>query len=265
MAQTIGFIRLIRVRTTTSIASVLPPPRIPLSGKFEPFKSLTRGFESPAGRYTRPLILDWKLCVRRYFHMTKSYNLGHEFSMGRLLGVSAVLGSFLLRPRFAHCMDGYASSADDHSMGMLGKSETDDNPHSFMIFAKKLMVPIALLLIVWMNWNYPVVLGVKVILTLLSTKPSPFSVYVFIEQLQQQYRGQHPFLHKFKSSYAKKVEVEDYTVFCIAKIEMGDQKYTLLGILGGWWVFELTSLRSALSGFRSRTLEILETAVSSDV
>ncbi|KAI3670080.1 hypothetical protein L6452_41698 [Arctium lappa] len=263
MAQTVGFIRLIRVRTTTSIASVIHPTRI--YRKFEPFKSLTRSFESPAGRYTRPLIINWKLYVQRYIHMTKSYNLGHEFSMGRLLGVSAVLGSFLLRSRFAHCMDGYASSVDDHSTRMLGESEPDDNPHNFMIFAKKLMVPIALLLIVWMNWNYPVVLGVKVILTLLSTKPSPFSVYVFIEQLQQQYRGQHPFLHKFKSLYAKKVEVEDYTIFCVAKIEMGDQKYTLLGILGGWWVFELTSLQSALSGFRSRTLEILQTAVSSDI
>ncbi|KAJ9562939.1 hypothetical protein OSB04_008099 [Centaurea solstitialis] len=267
MAHAIGLIRLIRVRfrTTTSIASVLHPPRAPISGKFEPFKSFTRGFESPAGRYSRPLISNWRSYVQRYVRMTKSYNSGHEFSMGRLLGMSAVLGSFLLRPRFAHCMDGYESSVDDHSMRMLGKSETDDNPHNFMIFAKKLMVPIALLLIVWMNWNYPVVLGVKVILTLLSTKPSAFSVYVFIEQLQRQYRGQHPFLHKFKSLYAKTVEVDDYIVFCVAKIEMGDQKYTLLGILGGWWVFEVTSLRSALSGFKSRTLEILQTAVSSDV
>lgn len=67
-----------------------------------------------------------------------------------------------------------------------------------------------------------------------------------------------------QSLYAKKVEVDDYTVLCIAKVEIGDQKYTLLGILGGWWVFEMTSLRSALSGFRTKTLEILQTAVSSD-
>ncbi|KAI3768773.1 hypothetical protein L2E82_19606 [Cichorium intybus] len=254
MAHTIRFLQLIRVGTTTkSLASVLPP-RITL--KFVPFKSLMKSFESPSGRCTRPLIVDWKLHLQRYFHMTKSYNIGYEFSMGRLLGVSAVLGSFFLRPRFAHCIDGYGISVDDHS---VGESETDDNPHYFMIFAKKLMVPIALLLIVWMNWNYPVALGVKVVLTLLSTKPSPFSVYVFIEQLQQQYRGQHPFLHKFKSLYAKKVEVDDYTVLCIAKVEIGDEKYTLLGILGGWWVFEITSLRSAISGFRTKSLEILQT------
>lgn len=68
-----------------------------------------------------------------------------------------------------------------------------------------------------------------------------------------------------QSLYAKKVEVDDYIVFCIAKVEIGDQKFTLLGILGGWWVFEMTSLRSAISGFKSRTMEILETAVSSDM
>ncbi|KAI3784704.1 hypothetical protein L1987_43807 [Smallanthus sonchifolius] len=267
MAQAVGFFRLIRVRsTTTSLASVIHPQRIPRKALISKlYTCIVRIFESPSERCTRPLISRWKLHAQRYLRKTKSYTSGHEFNMGRLLGVSSVLGSFFLRPRFALCMDGYPSVADNHSVGMLGESEHDDNPHNFMIFAKKLMVPIALLLIVWMNWNYPVVLGVKVILTLLSTKPSPFSVYVFIDQLQQQYRGRHPILHKFKSLYAKKVEVDDYTVFCIAKVEIGDQKYTLVGILGGWWVFEMTSLRSAFSGFRSRTLQILETAVSSEV
>lgn len=65
-----------------------------------------------------------------------------------------------------------------------------------------------------------------------------------------------------QSLHAQKLEVEDYSVFYIAKVEIGEQKYTLLGIAGGWWVFEI-SFRSALSGFKSRTLELLETAVSS--
>lgn len=68
-----------------------------------------------------------------------------------------------------------------------------------------------------------------------------------------------------QSLYAKKVEVDDYKVFCIAKVEIVDQRYTLVGIMGGWWVLEMTSLRSALSGFRRRTLQVLETAVSGEV
>ncbi|PWA54413.1 hypothetical protein CTI12_AA342400 [Artemisia annua] len=252
MAYTRRLTQLIRPRTTTSLASIIHPPRIPRT--FEP---LMKCYESPPS-------VNWKSLLHRYIRnrITKSYNLGREFSTGRVLGVSVVLGSFFLRPRFAHCMDGYASSVDDRSMDVFGKSEADDNPHNAMIFFKRLLVPIALLWLAWTHWDYPIALGVKLLLTLLSTKPSRSSIYVFIEQLQKQYRSEHPILHKFKSLHAQKLEVEDYSVFCIAKVEIGEQKYTLLGIAGGWWVFEI-SFRSALSAFKSRTLELLETAVSS--
>lgn len=35
--------------------------------------------------------------------------------------------------------------------------------------------------------------------------------------------------------YARKVEVEDFKLLCLAKVEVQDQKFTLVGILGGWW------------------------------
>ncbi|MFS7945673.1 hypothetical protein Hanom_Chr06g00526991 [Helianthus anomalus] len=78
------------------------------------------------------------------------------------------------------------------------------------------MAPIALLLIVWMNWNHNLVLGVKVILTLLSTKPNLFSVSVFIKQLQQQYRGRHPILHK--EVPLSLLEDEFFSVFAVTLI-----------------------------------------------
>lgn len=81
-------------------------------------------------------------------------------------------------------IEGYASSVDDRSMDVFGKSEADDNPHNALIFVKRLLVPIALLWLVWTHWDYPIALGVKVLLTLLSTKPSRSSVYVFIEQVR---------------------------------------------------------------------------------
>nr|GEX80581.1 SWI/SNF complex subunit SWI3C like [Tanacetum cinerariifolium] len=253
MGYTRRLAQLIRPRTTTSsLASIINPPTIPRT--FEP---LMKCYQSPASA-------NWKSYLQRCIRITKSYNLGCEFSTGRVLGVSAVLGSFFLRPRFAHCIDGYASSVDDRSMDVFGKSEADDNPHNAMIFVKRLLVPIALLWLVWTHWDYPIFLGVKVLLALLTTKPSHYSVYVFIEQLQKQYRSEHPILHKFKSLHAQKLEVEDYSVFCIAKVEIGEQKYTLLGIMGGWWVLQM-SFESALSGFKRRTLELLETAVSSVV
>lgn len=41
-----------------------------------------------------------------------------------------------------------------------------------------------------------------------------------------------PFL---QSLYASKVEVEDFQLLCLARVEVRDQKFTLVGILGGWW------------------------------
>lgn len=39
--------------------------------------------------------------------------------------------------------------------------------------------------------------------------------------------------------YAKQVEVEDYKFLCVARVELQDQKFTLIGIMGNWWVLQL--------------------------
>lgn len=38
-----------------------------------------------------------------------------------------------------------------------------------------------------------------------------------------------------QSLVARKIEVEDYKLLCVAKVEMKHQKFTLVGVLGGWW------------------------------
>lgn len=38
-----------------------------------------------------------------------------------------------------------------------------------------------------------------------------------------------------QSLYAHKVEVQDYKLLCLARVEVKDQKFTVVGILGGWW------------------------------
>ncbi|XP_025014123.1 uncharacterized protein LOC8289814 isoform X4 [Ricinus communis] len=45
-----------------------------------------------------------------------------------------------------------------------------------------------------------------------------------------------PYLYLLKSLYANKVEVQDCKLFCLATVEVKDQKLTLVGVLGGWWV-----------------------------
>ncbi|KAK1301505.1 hypothetical protein QJS10_CPB12g00094 [Acorus calamus] len=48
---------------------------------------------------------------------------------------------------------------------------------------------------------------------------------------------QDPGFYKSKLSYyVKKVEVEDYLLMCLAKVELSDANLSLVGILGNWWV-----------------------------
>ncbi|KAK8332040.1 hypothetical protein V6Z12_A10G114200 [Gossypium hirsutum] len=75
----------------------------------------------------------------------------------------------------------------------------------------------------------------RILLFLLSTKPSPSSIYLFIEKLCYGYMRQKPHFYKCKALHASKVEVQDYKLFCLAIVEIGDEKIRLIGILGGWW------------------------------
>lgn len=37
------------------------------------------------------------------------------------------------------------------------------------------------------------------------------------------------------------VEVEDYTVLCVARVEIKDERFVLIGVLGTWWIMPLSS------------------------
>ncbi|XP_055828795.1 uncharacterized protein LOC129896840 [Solanum dulcamara] len=111
----------------------------------------------------------------------------------------------------------------------------------------KLVVPLLLVITVVMNWGQPITIAAKVTLILLTAKPSPLSVYVLVEQLRNQAIRQQPFIYKFKSLYAKKVEVADYLFLSLAKVELKDQELTFVGILGSWWSLPITSWQEASS------------------
>lgn len=72
---------------------------------------------------------------------------------------------------------------DNHQSGLFGGSYSEENVRSVMNIIRKLLVPIFLCLTVWLNWGQPVNIAVKVILIILSTKPFPSSVHLFVEQV----------------------------------------------------------------------------------
>lgn len=72
---------------------------------------------------------------------------------------------------------------DNHQSGLLGGSYSKENVRSVLNIIRKLLVPVFLFLTVWLNWGQPINIAIKVLLIILSTKPVPSSVHIFVEQV----------------------------------------------------------------------------------
>lgn len=155
--------------------------------------------------------------------------------VGTFISISVIFGSLHHWPHITFSLDGGDTAKNDERAEMWDEPNPEDSPKAFWALARKLWLPIFFLVTVLLNWDHPIELAMRSILFLLSTKPSPLSVYLPIEKLCSQPMHQDSDLYRLKSLCAKKVEVQDYKFFCLAKIESTGQKYILVGILGGWW------------------------------
>ncbi|KAK4603595.1 hypothetical protein RGQ29_012207 [Quercus rubra] len=250
MAHTIKFLHPIR-QSLTAITSSSPPishSRKFFYAKFEPLKMSTKGLEPVLRNYASTF--HSKLYTqRKYFCFS-----GSKLSIGSIFGVSIVLGSKSFWPRIAYAMDGHDILLDDRHF--LDDSDAEEDPQPFWMHARKFWLPVFFFLTVLTNLDHPIVLiTFKVILFLLSTKPSPLSVYVFVDQLCQQSMRQEPHLYKVKSLYAKKVEVQDYKLLCLAKVELKEETISLIGILGGWWTLPTIFYQGTFSFIRNGALK----------
>ncbi|KAI8533660.1 hypothetical protein RHMOL_Rhmol10G0026500 [Rhododendron molle] len=280
----------VSLSTTLTSPSSLSRSRIPLAvgEKFEPLRRWVKGIEPSGKNHVKRS--RWKLCVQRCYanNFCKS---GMKFGMWSLFGLSAAFGAICLRPRIVYAMDGFDTLGDEHRVGFRSPTDAEEDPEDVLILARKLLPPAFLFITVLVNWGHPVILVAKIILILLGTKPRPFSVYLFIEQvegskscycalhhgfsfayaslyddfahefykeldfLRQKFIHQQPLLYKFKSLYAKKVEVDDYKFFCLARVVLNNQEFTLIGILGSWWVLPWSTIQEALLIPRNKFLQ----------
>lgn len=161
---------------------------------------------------------------------------GRKLFTGTFLGLSAVTAMTLNESTVAYAMDGHYSDSEEPS-GFL-----KDDIHTFWSLARKFQLPFLLLITVLFGWRHPFTLAVNVLLLLFCTKPSPLSIYMFIEQLRQREMRQEPRWNKAKFLYAKNVSVEDYHLLCLAKVDKKDLRLHVIGILGGWWVFQTSRI-----------------------
>ncbi|KAL2335718.1 hypothetical protein Fmac_016931 [Flemingia macrophylla] len=176
---------------------------------------------------------------------------GSYIYIGSILGVSIASSSII-----AHAMDAGDALVDDHELQDL--PEEEQNMHHLWRLARKFWLPVFFFITVLTNLDDSItILFIKLTLFLLSTKPNPFSVYVFVDQMCQQFMRQETRFFKVKSLYASKVEVQDYKLFCLADVEVRDQKFTLVGILGSWWTLPHLPFWEAFSYVRNRIESIL--------
>ncbi|XP_021891992.1 uncharacterized protein LOC110810213 [Carica papaya] len=195
---------------------------------YSDFQSLTK-WVKPVDSipHVRTSRFQYRLNLQRYY--IHNFCLSGSKNIRRVLfGVSVVSASLCFQKHAAYAMDGDDILVGDHDVDLSG----DD---SDIFQRRKFWLPVFLFLVVFLNWGNPIILLQEVTLFLLRRKPTPLSVYFFIEQKCLQTKRQEPYFYKQKSLYAKKVEVQDYMLLCLARVEVGAQKFTLLGILGSWW------------------------------
>lgn len=179
--------------------------------------------------------------------------------MYNAVGLSALLGSLNSWRHDAYAMDEeFGALLDDgYKLGLLENPKTKKDHRVFLVLLKKLVVPIFLVVTIFLNWGHPLIIVAKVTLTLYVTKPSPLSIHFFVEEMRNQVIQNHPFIYRFKSLHANKVEVEDYGIFCLADVELKDQKLTVFGFLGSWWVLHVSSPEEGFSALKSRFRNIM--------
>lgn len=75
---------------------------------------------------------------------------------------------------------------DNACEDLLDLPEEEEHPHQLWTLARKFWLPAFLLCTVLTNLDNPIMLLlIKVTLFLLSTKPNPYSVYIFVDQVRK--------------------------------------------------------------------------------
>ncbi|MCL7050474.1 hypothetical protein MKW94_007840 [Papaver nudicaule] len=205
-----------------------------LNGNYEQLKRLVKGLEPVLqGSASRS---QYNIRIQRKCLQNFSFS-GGKLGLRSILGVSMVTGYLSLRPQVSYAMNG------EHRENRWDAPEffAEDDPHTFLALVGKFWLPALLVMTVVMSWNHPIILVLKVVLSLLSTKPSALSIYLFVEKLRHQSMREDR-MYIFKPLYAKKVDVEDYLLLCLANVEFGECKINLIGIMGSWWVLSTTPL-----------------------
>ncbi|KAH9319032.1 hypothetical protein KI387_020801, partial [Taxus chinensis] len=108
---------------------------------------------------------------------------GHNLHLRKVFGLSFVTGFLSCPPQYALAEADQWPKFWDQS---VSSGTQDEGPPKFLLWARKLLIPMLLVMTVVMGWNYPTSLAINVLFILLSTKPTPSSIYLWVEEWRQQ-------------------------------------------------------------------------------
>ncbi|KQK02908.2 hypothetical protein BRADI_2g04370v3 [Brachypodium distachyon] len=127
------------------------------------------------------------------------------------------------------------------------KDITTLSPYSKQVLAKlwnlvrKFQLPVGLILLIVYGWRKPIVLVINTLLLLYSSRPDPYSIYLFLQEIHQGKVCQNPALWKDEFMQTRKVDTEDYKFFSIGTVELKDRtELHVIGILGNWWIYHVS-------------------------
>ncbi|CAL9118328.1 unnamed protein product [Musa textilis] len=206
--------------------------RTSVSGRYGLLKNWGKSWIQPAS--ARRSVPPFEFTKRRI--PSQGLSLSGKKLTGSVLGFMIVNGIISHHSCTACALDDEQEDFGVHA-GYL-----KDELHTFWVLVRKFQLPAVLVITVLLGWRHPLTLAINVALLLFSTRPNPFSVYMFIEQLHQRDLNGSIGWYKSKVFHRKNVKVEDYKFLCLATVEQGDTKLNLLGILGSWWVVHTSKI-----------------------
>ncbi|XP_078160324.1 uncharacterized protein LOC144555769 [Carex rostrata] len=159
---------------------------------------------------------------------------GKKILRGCFAGISMTSAIIYDPPIIAYAMDDYKIESSEGDI-------TEDFNTAWAL-ARKYQLPMVMLVMLLLGWRHPLITAINAVFFLFCTRPSPFSIYLLVEQLRRRDMHRDPSLLNTKMLYTRKIEVEDYKLVCYGKVEIRDRKLHLIGILGGWWIVHVSDI-----------------------
>ncbi|XVE67887.1 hypothetical protein DITRI_Ditri09bG0023900 [Diplodiscus trichospermus] len=167
---------------------------LPIRRSFSQSRQLFNGKIGPLRRWAESVEPKIQNRVSKFEYMqniqgkyVRDFCLSGSRNTRSIFGVSVVFGAVYYWPRFTYAMDGLDIYVDDYHMESFDASEGEDDRYKLWMLMKKLWLPVFLIFIVLVNWDNPLAVATRVLFFLLGTKPSPSSIYIFVERVRKSF------------------------------------------------------------------------------